>query len=53
MGKNTGKWKNVTDHEPTESSKGIGTIPLILMAVIGTACITACVVYNLMKRGRD
>ena len=45
--------KNVTDHEPTESSKGIGTIPLILMAVIGTACITACVVYNLMKRVKD
>ena len=41
---------NTSDLKPENPSGGMGTIPLVILAIIGTACITACVVYNLMKR---
>ena len=54
------QWEKIAENEtdvipsqPGKPSQGLGTVPLVLLAIIGTACITACVVYYLMKRKND
>ncbi len=44
---------DVIPSKPENPSQGLGTVPLVILAIIGTACITTCVVYYLMKRKND